>query len=109
MPSLGTVTLSGKSGVMYKFRAYPVGTVFKKGFAAVYLLTQRTPRQTTGAVRHKPLFLGQSADLRIDDSAATNASQRAAANCICVHAEQNGDTRTGIEQDLVEKCRPRKG
>lgn len=105
MPSLGTFTIAGKSGKPYKFRAYPLGTVFKKGLAAVYVLTQRKPRHSTGAMGHRPLFLGQSADLRQPDADPIKASKGAAANCICIHAEPDATSRLGIQQDLVETCR----
>lgn len=104
MPSLGTFTLAGKSGKGYKFRAYPLGTVFKKGFAAVYILTQRTSREATGAMRHKPLYLGQSSDLRQLDAGPDKAARGAAANCICVHGEKQESERLGIQEDLVETC-----
>jgi hypothetical protein len=107
MPSLGTVTFAGKSGKPYKFKAYPVGTIFKKGFAAVVVLTQRARRETAGAMRHRALYLGQSADLRLGDDEVANALRgTAAANCICVHGEPSAVARAGIQQDLSDTHPP---
>lgn len=105
MPSLGTITLAGKSGTPYKFRAYPQETVFKKGLAAVFLVTRRSEKAKRPA-RHKPLFLGQSGDIRSLDMAPITAAMTAAANCICVHAEQNETARMGIQQDLMDSFHP---
>jgi hypothetical protein len=100
MASLGTITLVGKSGARYRFMAYPLGTIFKKGFAAVFIATQRTLKPPAGSVRHKPLFLGHSADLHAPNVDVSNALP-AAANCICVHAEKNERERLDITQDLM--------
>lgn len=100
MPSLGTVTLAGKTGKAHKFRVYPLGTVFKKGLAGVFVLTERTLRDTTGSMRHRPLFVGQSGDLRQPHAGAANALTKGSANCICVCAEPDAGLRQGIQEDL---------
>ena len=104
MPSLGVVTLAGKSGKPYRFRAYPRETIFKKGFAAVYLLTQRRVAQATGAMRHKALALGQSPDLRQGGAGPAGLTEARVANCICVLAERDEATRLEIQQDLADAC-----
>jgi len=100
MPSLGSFTLAGKSGTPYRFRAYPLGTTFKKGFAAVYIVTQRKRSTSAGGMQHKPLLLGQSEDLR-QPKGDGDTPFDINANCICVHAEQDHTARKGIQEDLV--------
>ena len=101
MPSLGTLTLVGKSGKAYRFMAYPLGTIFKEGFAAVYVITQRTLKVATGKIgRHTPLFFGHGANLGQPTVDATGTHDTAA-NCICVHAERDEKERLGIQQDLI--------
>ncbi len=100
MAGFGSITLLGKSGESYKFLAYPLGTVFKDGFAAVYVITERGIKAATGAMRHKPLIFGQSADLGKPEVGSDNALY-AAANCICVHAERNEARRQKIQQDIM--------
>jgi hypothetical protein len=109
MPSLGTVTFAGKSGKPYKFRAYPMGTLFKKGYAAVFVLTQRARRETSGSMRHRPMFLGQSADLRQGDDEYASALRGTIANCVCVHGEPDAGARAQIQQDLSDTHSPAEG
>lgn len=105
MPSLGVITLVGKSGKSYKFRAYPLGTIFKKGFAAVYVITRRALRQATGSMRHKPLVFGHGNDLRRPD-VDKSVARYAAANCVCVYAERSEQVRMEIAQDLMAASGP---
>jgi hypothetical protein len=100
MSSLGTLTLVGQSGKKYRFSTYTLGTVFKKGFGGVYIVTQRQQVQATGMMRHQPLLLGHSADLALPD-ANGDGTILASANCICVHSEKDEQQRQGIQQDLT--------
>ncbi len=100
MPHLGSVTFSGKSGKPYRFRVYPLGTTFKEGVAAVFVLTRRKLRQTTGRMRHRPLSVGHSGNLHQPEPEATAAMSTGAANCICIHPDSDPASRSGIQQDL---------
>ena len=100
MPSLGTITFTGKSGSPYQFRMYPLGTVFRRGFAAVYVVTQRALRQNTGTMRHRVVLLGQGDDLRRPGVAEADAGV-SHANCICVHPEPDETLRVAIQHDLT--------
>lgn len=101
MPRLGTITLPGRSGGQYKFNAYALGTAFKEGLSAVYVLTRRTHRQALGRFRHKPLHVGQTADLRQPLELPAGALTASGANCICVHREQDETARAAISLDLL--------
>lgn len=98
MPSLGSITLAGRSGRTYRFRAYPLGTTFKRDVGAVYLVTYR--RHSPGGPQHKPLFLGRSEDLRAPGQDPAQP-YGAGANCICIHREQDEQARQRIHQDLA--------
>jgi hypothetical protein len=101
MPRLGTLTLPGRSGGQYKFNAYALGTAFKEGLSAVYVLTRRTHRDSVGRFRHKPLLIGQTANLRQPLELDARTMAASGANCICVHREQNETARAAIRQDLL--------
>jgi hypothetical protein len=102
MARLGTVTFSGTSGNEYKFNTYSLGTVFKKGLSAVYVITRRCQPMSAGPFRHKRIGLGQTADLR-KPMAEPEKSQATAlrANCICVYGEKDEAARLRIQQDLA--------
>lgn len=106
MPRLGVLRLTGKSGNRYRFHAYPLATVFRKGLAGVYVVTRRVRSADTGAARHKEFSLGQTGDLRqlLD---ASHAQWAAKANCICVLGEKDEIARRDIREDLAD--RPRRG
>lgn len=100
MPSLGTITMRGKSGKTYEFRAYPIKTVFKEGLSGVFILTRRTYREATRSKRHKPLILGHNANLRKSNVDTTDPLY-SDANCICILAEKDESARLEIHQDLA--------
>jgi hypothetical protein len=97
--------LTGKSGSQYKFNAYPLETVFKKGLAAVYLVTRRVHVKPSGAVKHKEICLGQTDDLRQPITGQGEFVTSQGANCICVHGEKDQVRRLGIHQDLLDRHR----
>jgi hypothetical protein len=100
MTRLGVVRLTGKSGTKYKFGAYPLDTVFKKGMAGVFVVTRRV-RKDSGAVKHREIHLGQTGDLRLPVPDEGGSFVTAGANCICFHGEKNETTRQQIQQDLT--------
>ncbi|MBN1553950.1 MAG: hypothetical protein JXA11_04340 [Phycisphaerae bacterium] len=100
MSSLGTIKIKGKSGKAYKFKSYPLDTVFDEGLGGVYILTKRRFREATRTQRHKPLMLGHNANLR-ESNIDTSDPFYADANCICVLVEKDEIARQGIHQDLT--------
>ena len=89
---------------MYKFGAYPLDTVFKKGMGGVFVVTRRV-RKNSGAVKHREIHLGQTGDLRKPLPDTAGSFTTAGANCICVHGEKSETTRQLIQQDLVGRHR----
>ena len=105
MAKLGIVKFAGNSGTRYRFQTYPLGTAFKKGVAAVYVVTRRRQVEPDGAFAHKRICLGQTDDLSrpLPDQGEPLASL--GANCVCVHGEKSKDARLGIQQDLTRTPR----
>jgi hypothetical protein len=106
MNKIGTVKFSGKSGNRYKFNAYSLDTVFKKGFSGVYVVTQRKQGESKSGFVHKRICTGQSDDLHQSLTSDEKPFSARGANCICVHAEKDKDIRQRIEQDLIAKSSP---
>ena len=100
MNKLGVVRLTGKSGTKYKFGAYPLDTVFKKGMGGVFVVTKRV-RRDSGAVKHREIHLGQTGDLHLPLPGEAGSFVTAGANCICVHGEKDETVRQEIQLDLT--------
>ncbi len=96
----------GISGNRYEFEVYPWGTQFNP-IGAVYLISRRVSKPDGGA-DHYRVYVGQTDDLstRFDSHHKEDCFQRERANCICVHAEPNEQTRLSIETDLIAYRRP---
>jgi hypothetical protein len=107
MSKLGIVKFSGKSGVRYAFKAFPLGTVFAKGFAGVYVITRRRKGKLTGRFAHRKIGTCQSDGLRQPLADGRESFVARGANCICLHAEKDQSARLHIEQDLL--CKPSAG
>jgi hypothetical protein len=101
MAKLGVIRFAGKSGTQYRFNAYPLGTAFKKGMGAVYVVTRRRQVEPDGAFTHKQMYLGQTDDLRQPLTGQGASLADRGANCICVHGEKDEAARLGIQQDLA--------
>jgi hypothetical protein len=100
MARLGIITFAGKSGIQYKFNAYSLGTAFKKGLSAVYIITRRWQHESKGPFKHKRIRLGQTDDLRQPLAEEEQSLVKLRANCICVHSEKDQAARLVIQQDL---------
>jgi hypothetical protein len=107
MAKLGTVTFTGASGTKYDFNVYTWDTSFKEDLGAVYFVTRRTQKQA-GAYSHKRIYVGETGDLstRFDNHHKQTCLDRHNKNCVCVHGEQDEDTRLEIEQDLINNYHP---
>jgi hypothetical protein len=106
MSKLGTVSFSGTSGERYAFAAYPLETVFKKGFTGVYVLTQRKEDKSGIGFMHRRICMGQGDGLRHRPAGDDASFSESGANCICLHTERDKNARQRIEQDLIRKPRP---
>jgi len=107
MAKLSTVTFTGKSGTKYDFNVYPWGTSFKKDYDAVYFITRRTEKPD-GGYSHTRIYVGQTEDLstRFDNHHKQACFDKHKKNCVCVHREDDEDTRLDIEQDLIDNYEP---
>ena len=100
MGKIGEATVSGASGKEYDFDAYTLDTQFKN-IGAVYIFTKRIV-DADGDGIHTFLCIGETGDLA--DTIANREKQPCAkqhsVNCICVHADDNENSRKAKETDL---------
>ena len=106
MPSLGTITLVGKSGTPYIFEIYNLNTVFNP-VSAVYAFTRAEP-STSGIPYHTVLYVGQTGDLksRIATHEKLQCVLSRGGNRICVRATPFEQDRLNIEKDLCQSNEP---
>ncbi len=105
MSKLGHVRLAGQSGHEYRFKAYPLGSVFRKGLGAVYLVTRRRQVEPGGGFKHRKMGVDQTDDLRTFLANQVPALTARGANCICVHSEKERSARMVIRGDLAGRRR----
>jgi hypothetical protein len=101
MTKLGTAAFKGASGHKFEFGIYPLGSKMKTGHGGVYVITSRRVEEQ-GHHKHHKIFVGETEDL---SSVLANHPQQSSfetqgANCICIHATQDGKARSRIVQDL---------
>lgn len=100
MAKLGAVNVIGKSGEIYKFRAYSLDTLFRKRRPAVVLVTRRRQIGPDGPFKHRQLAVAQTDDLRQLMAEQPPLDRPRTANCICVYAETDGARRLAIQNDV---------
>lgn len=105
MAKLGTITLTGQSGLSYDFNVYPWGTEFND-FGAVYYISNRHKDGDTWS--HTKIYIGQSGDMseRFDDHHKADCFEDHNANAISVHQDDNKTSRTEKESDLIAALDP---
>jgi hypothetical protein len=99
MPKLGVLTVPGKSGLDYKFDAYPLKTVWTP-ISAVYIVTHRHPL-SDGSAEHVCVQLGESQNLQDLSAALRKWVDVDRANCICVLEEESTERRNEILEDIL--------
>lgn len=102
MASIGTLTLTGKSGAKYNFEIYSFDTTFK-AVPGVYAVTRRDEKKS-----HTVLYIGQTGDMaqRHLDHHKEDCFVRNKANCMSFHREPNEKSRQAIEADLIAAYNP---
>ncbi len=99
MAKIADATFKGKTG-SYSFEVYPVDTSFK-AVGAVYIFTKRVVNPD-GKGTHTLLYIGQTESLkdRIPDHEKWPCAKKNGVNCICVHRDDNEESRLAKETDL---------
>jgi hypothetical protein len=107
MVRFGIAHARGESGKEYSLLVYPWGTNFKKGFGAVYFVTNRY-RKKEGTHIHGGIYVGQTEDLSTEfhDHHKQSCFDQYKANCVCIDEEEDKDSRSHIVQDLIDKYNP---
>ena len=103
---MATVTLKGKSGKAYVFEVYKFDSSFNAA-AGVYAVTGRR-QNTEGRYTHTAIYIGQTSDLggRFDDHHKADCFADHEANSLCLHADENEQSRLVKEGDLIAAYNP---
>jgi hypothetical protein len=101
MAKIGTMSVQGKSGTVYAFGPYSIGTDFK-ALGAVYVITKRTAK-LGGSGSHKYLYVDETGDLstRFNDHHKQECFDEHGANCIGIHLDGSDDSRLSKESDIL--------
>lgn len=103
MASIGTLTLTGKSGRSYEFSVYPRSTSFR-AVGGVYVMSKRNALNR----QHSVLYIGQTEDLssRPLNHHRTSAFDRYGADHVNVIVVEDKARRCAIELDLIHAFDP---
>ena len=101
MGKIADATFQGKTGT-YNFGVYTTDTVFID-VGAVYIFSRRVIG-SDGRGTHTFLYIGQTHSLedRIPYHEKWLCAQRNGVNCICVHQDDDANSRIKKEQDLLD-------
>jgi hypothetical protein len=99
MAKIADATFKGKTG-SYSFEVYSADTSFN-AVGAVYIFTKRTV-DAEGKGSHTLLYIGQTDSLkdRIPNHEKWPCVKRNGVNCICVHRDDDENSRLAKETDL---------
>lgn len=99
MAKIADATFNGKSG-RYGFEVFPIDAAFNS-VGAVYIFTKRVV-DSSGKGTHELLYIGETESLanRIPTHEKWPSIRRHGANCICVHRDDNSNSRLNKETDL---------
>lgn len=99
MAKLGIFTISGESGVVYRFDVYPLSTVWTP-IGAVYIVTHRDVKMD-GAAEHVRMYLGELENLQELPPPPSQLIDGHRANCICMLQEKDEVRRRRIVADIA--------
>lgn len=100
MGKIADATFKGKVGA-YAFEVYTTDTNFNS-VGAVYIFSKRVPSPDGGGT-HTFLYIGQTHSLadRIPNHEKWHCVKDYDVNCICVHRDNNANSRQHKEIDLL--------
>lgn len=106
MAKIGTITFTGSSGKSYTFNVYPIDQELND-VGGVYCITRRY-KNSTGGYTHSVVYVGVTGDLstRFNDHHKDDCFTKNKANCICIHRDDNEDSRFAKESDLIDYYNP---
>jgi hypothetical protein len=106
LAKISKLKLKGKSGEEYAFSVYPLDQGFK-AVGAVYAVTRRH-KNKKGEYSHDVIYVGETRNLseRFEDHHKIDCFKEHDANCICVHRDDDSDSRLAKEDDLVKQHNP---
>ena len=100
MSKIADATFKGKTGT-YNFGVYTTDTVFID-VGAVYIFSKRVV-DSDGRGRHTFLYIGRTHSLedRFSYHEKWACAQENGVNCICIHQDDNANSRLKKERDLL--------
>jgi hypothetical protein len=103
MSKIADGTFVGASGTRYDFTIYTSDTSFKN-FGAVYAFSKIAVKDSKGS--HELLYIGETKELgdRIANHEKWFCVTDHGCNCICVHADDNNQSRLDKESDLIRNA-----
>lgn len=102
MAKIANATFNGQKD-KYRFEVYPTNTTFS-AVGAVYIFTKRVVDPSgSGKGTHTLLYIGETESLveRIPNHEKWDCVTPLGANCICVHRDDNQQSRAAKETDLL--------
>ena len=107
MSKLGTMTLTGASGVKYKFVIYSTDTNWNNNVRCVYYISRRQ-QKPGGGFTHTNIYIGETEDLkeRLGSHHKQGCFDQHNYNGVSILQESNSNQRFGIEADLVAALKP---
>jgi hypothetical protein len=107
MAKIGSMRLTGASGMIYEFNVYRADANWIEGLACVYCVSKRTPKSDCGGT-HNYIYIGETEDMaaRHLDHHKQECFERHGYNAISIHRESDAQTRLRIEADLVKALDP---
>ncbi len=100
MAKIADATFKGKTR-SYNFEVYSLDTTFNT-VGAVYIFTKRTV-DSSGKDTYTSIYIGQTDSLadRIPNHEKWSCIKRSNSNCICIHRDENEQSRLKKEADLI--------
>jgi excinuclease UvrABC nuclease subunit len=102
MSEVQTITWSGKSGQIYKFWIYPIGTTFEEK-PGNYIFAKESKPHTWS-----PVYIGQTKNLnsRLENHEKEQCAKRNGATHVHCHINNTESSRLSEERDLILKFQP---
>jgi hypothetical protein len=99
MAKLGVLNITGQSGTLYKFDAYPLNTVWTP-ISGVYIVTHRDV-QCQAPTEHVCVHLGHTQNLQFLPPPPPEWTVTHRANCLCILEEKRETRRQEIVSDIA--------
>lgn len=107
MTKLGEITFTGASGREYVFKSFPLDTIFEE-VGGVYAVTSRHTVAAGARLGQTVIYIGHTDNMaqRFGEHQKSECFSQHDANCICLHHDDDENSRSTTEKDLIEALKP---